>query len=45
MNGTFSTDQGSMMAGAMILIVPIVVIFISVQRYFVGGFVSGSVKG
>jgi raffinose/stachyose/melibiose transport system permease protein len=45
MNGTFSTDQGSMMAGAMILIVPIVVIFISVQRYFVEGFVSGSVKG
>lgn len=45
MNGTFSTDQGAMMAGAMILIVPIVVIFISVQRYFVEGFVSGSVKG
>lgn len=45
MNGTFSTDQGSMMAGAMILLVPIVVIFISVQRYFVEGFVSGSVKG
>jgi raffinose/stachyose/melibiose transport system permease protein len=45
MNGTFSTDQGVMMAAAMILIVPILVLFVAVQRYFVDGFVSGAVKG
>jgi raffinose/stachyose/melibiose transport system permease protein len=45
MNGTFSTDQGVMMAAAMILIVPILVLFVAVQRYFVDGFVTGAVKG
>jgi raffinose/stachyose/melibiose transport system permease protein len=45
MNGTFSVDQGVMMAGAMILILPILIAFIAVQKYFVDGFVSGAVKG
>lgn len=45
MNGTFSTDQGVMMAAAVILIVPALVVFVALQRYFVDGFVSGSVKG
>ncbi|MFC7591302.1 carbohydrate ABC transporter permease [Nonomuraea antimicrobica] len=45
MNGTFSTDQGVMMAGAVILVAPIMVVFILLQRHFVDGFVSGSVKG
>lgn len=45
MNGTFSTDQGVMMAAAMILIVPVLAVFVALQRYFVDGFVSGSVKG
>lgn len=45
MNNTFSTDLGVMMAGAMILIVPVLVIFIALQRYVVDGLASGSVKG
>ncbi|KRE72713.1 carbohydrate ABC transporter permease [Arthrobacter sp. Soil762] len=45
MNGTFSTDLGVMMAGAMILIVPVLAIFIALQRYVVDGLASGSVKG
>jgi raffinose/stachyose/melibiose transport system permease protein len=45
MNGTFSTDIGTMMAGALILIVPILGAFIALQRYVVDGMASGAVKG
>jgi raffinose/stachyose/melibiose transport system permease protein len=45
MNGTFTDQQGIMMAGAVILILPVVLIFVAVQRYFIDGFVSGAVKG
>jgi len=45
MNGTFSTDIGTMMAGALILIAPILVAFIALQRYVVDGLASGAVKG
>jgi raffinose/stachyose/melibiose transport system permease protein len=45
MNGTFSTDEGVMMAGAVILIVPVVAVFVILQRYVVDGLVSGAVKG
>jgi raffinose/stachyose/melibiose transport system permease protein len=45
MNGTFSTDEGVMMAGAVILIVPVVVVFVILQRFVVDGLASGAVKG
>ncbi|MGO4689185.1 carbohydrate ABC transporter permease [Glaciibacter sp. 2TAF33] len=45
MNGTFSTQLGTMMAGALILIVPILAIFIALQRFVVDGMASGAVKG
>lgn len=45
MNGTFSTDLGVMMAGAVILILPVLIAFTSVQRYVVDGLASGAVKG
>jgi raffinose/stachyose/melibiose transport system permease protein len=45
MNGTFSTNEGVMMAGAVILIVPVIVVFVILQRYVVDGLVSGAVKG
>jgi raffinose/stachyose/melibiose transport system permease protein len=45
MNGTFSTELGTMMAGALILIVPILAVFVALQRYVVDGMASGSVKG
>ncbi|WP_284750769.1 carbohydrate ABC transporter permease [Arthrobacter sp. efr-133-R2A-120] len=45
MNGTFSTQLGTMMAGALILIVPILAVFIALQRYVVDGMASGAVKG
>lgn len=45
MNGTFSTELGAMMAGAVILIVPSMVVFMVLQRYVAEGLASGAVKG
>ena len=45
MNGTFTDQQGIMMAGAVILILPVLVIFIAVQRFFIDGLVNGATKG
>jgi len=45
MNGTFTTDQTAMMAGAAILIVPVAVLFLLGQRFIVDGLVGGAVKG
>lgn len=45
MNGTFSTQLGAMMAGALILILPVLGVFVALQRYVVDGMSSGSVKG
>jgi raffinose/stachyose/melibiose transport system permease protein len=45
MNGTFTQNMGAMMAGAVIMIVPVLIFFLSVQRLFIDGLVSGSVKG
>ena len=45
MNGTYTVDQGLMMAAAVIMIAPVIIFFITVQRYFIEGFTSGAVKG
>ena len=45
MNGTYATDQGAMMAGAFILIAPIIVFFLVMQRFFIAGMTAGAVKG
>jgi raffinose/stachyose/melibiose transport system permease protein len=45
MNGTYNVDQGLMMAAAVIMIAPVIVFFVLVQRYFIDGLVSGAVKG
>ncbi|MEU0068764.1 carbohydrate ABC transporter permease [Streptomyces sp. NPDC006332] len=45
MNGTFSTQLGAMMAGALILILPVLGIFVALQRYVVDGVSGGAVKG
>jgi multiple sugar transport system permease protein len=33
-----------MMAGAVLTVLPVVIVFLSLQRYYVEGIVSGSVK-
>lgn len=45
MNGTYATDQGALMAGAFILIAPVIVLFLVLQRFFISGMTSGAVKG
>jgi len=45
MNGTYTVDQGLMMAAAVIMIAPVIVFFVAVQRYFIDGLVSGALKG
>jgi raffinose/stachyose/melibiose transport system permease protein len=45
MNGTYATDQGALMAGAFILVAPIIVFFLLLQRFFISGMTSGAVKG
>lgn len=38
-------DQGMMMAGATVTIVPVLLLFLALQRQYVRGLLSGSVKG
>lgn len=45
MNGSVTSDQGLLMAGAVIILLPVLVIFLVMQRYFVAGLTTGAVKG
>ncbi|CAM4012080.1 carbohydrate ABC transporter permease [Cohnella lubricantis] len=43
--GLYQTDWGSMMAASVLSVLPIVVIFVFLQRYLVEGMTAGAVKG
>lgn len=45
MNSTIVTDRGLMMAGALIIVVPILVFFLFMQRFFIAGMTAGAIKG
>ncbi len=45
MNNVILTDRGILMAGAAIVVVPIIVFFLIMQRLFIEGVTSGAVKG
>ena len=45
MNGPNSSNQGINMAATVTIVAPIIVFFIIMQRQFIDGMVSGSVKG
>jgi len=45
MLGTFGTDWNLLTAGAFISMVLPLIVFFSLQRYFVRGLTAGSVKG
>ena len=42
--GSVTHDQGMKMAGAVMIIVPILIFFLSLQKYFVDGMTNGAVK-
>jgi len=41
----FRVDWGSTMAAAVVLTVPVVIVFIALQKYFIRGLTSGGAKG
>ena len=45
MSNQLTSRWGLFAAGAMIASLPVLALFLSLQRYIVGGLASGSVKG
>lgn len=45
LSGQYSSDWGEIMAGAVIIVLPVVVLFVALQRRFIEGMAGGSVKG
>jgi ABC-type glycerol-3-phosphate transport system permease component len=45
MKGLYSQDYGMLMAGTFISILPVVVLFLFLQKEFISGLTSGAVKG
>lgn len=42
--GTFSSDYGYIMAGLVMTIIPIIIVYVIFQRKIIGGVVAGAVK-
>ena len=45
LSGQYSSDWGEIMAAALIIVLPVVVVFVFLQRRFIEGMAGGSVKG
>lgn len=45
LNGIFVSDMRVISAGAVLSIIPMIIVFISLQKYFVSGATTGAVKG
>lgn len=43
--GQYTTQWGVVFAGSLIAVVPIIVLFLLLQRYFIAGITAGAVKG
>ncbi|HET7411862.1 MAG TPA: carbohydrate ABC transporter permease, partial [Pararhizobium sp.] len=43
--GDDSVDWGAVMAASVVMTLPIAILFISMQKLFVGGLTSGATKG
>lgn len=42
--GTFSNDYGNIMAALVLSMLPIIMLYVALQRYIIGGVVAGAVK-
>lgn len=42
--GTYSADYGTIMAGLMLCVIPILVLYVALQKQIIGGVVAGAVK-
>lgn len=45
LSGQYSSDWGQIMAAAVIIVLPVVILFVALQRRFIEGMAGGSVKG
>lgn len=45
LSGQYSSDWGEIMAAALIIVMPVVILFVLLQRRFIEGMAGGSVKG
>jgi raffinose/stachyose/melibiose transport system permease protein len=45
LSGQYSSDWGEIMAAALIVVLPVVILFVLLQRRFIEGMAGGSVKG
>ena len=41
----YSAEYGLIMAASVLSLIPVFIVFISLQKYFVAGITAGSVKG
>ncbi len=44
-HGDFSSDYGLMMAGMIMTVIPILILYLALQKYIIEGVVTGAVKG
>jgi len=44
-SGVYLTNPGAMFAVLTIITIPVVIVFVLLQRYFVSGLTAGSLKG
>ena len=44
-HGDFSSDYGLMMAGMVLSIIPILILYFALQKHIIEGVVAGAVKG
>jgi lactose/L-arabinose transport system permease protein len=43
--GLYKVEYGMIMAGATLSIIPVIILFLLGQKYFIAGILSGAIKG
>jgi multiple sugar transport system permease protein len=45
LNGQFNTDWGLLMAGSVLVVIPVIIVFLMAQKHYIRGIADGGVKG